>query len=352
MFLEAVQEAETLVNAKRQKPLHMNVDYFFIESDPDTCSFLAQSLRDRGFGQRIGTDIKILNGRFEEVVEQITQFIQKKTPRNRRSIFLLDQYGYKDVPTPLVRSILSQLPAAEIILTFNVDSFINFASDSPLTTSLLQQIGIPDVLQGRSIEEIKKSKRDFRLYIQSCLYRGLVDACGASFYTPFFIRTGGHGDYWLVHLSRHPRARDVMARVHWSNSNNFIHYGGPGIEMFQVLGYNPILDDSLTGQSSLGFCFDDPAADASIKALMEQLPHIIYASLEGISFGKLFAATCNTSPADGAKYKEALALLVQHKEIDIISPDGYRRLKASTITDKDQLLACRQTSFTFGLTTN
>ena len=138
-----------------------------------------------------------------------------------------------------------------------------------------------------------------------------------------------------------------MARVHWSNSNNFIHYGGPGIEMFQALGYNPILDDRLTGQSNLGFCFDDPAADASIKALMEQLPHIIYASPEGILFGELFAATCNTSPADGAKYKEALALLVQHKEIEIISSDGNRRLKASTITDRDQLVPSRQTSFTF-----
>jgi three-Cys-motif partner protein len=346
MFLQAVQEAEALVNAKRQKPLHMNVDYFFIESDPDPYSVLEKSLRDRGFGQRIGLDINVVKGRFEEEVERITKFIRKKTPRNGRSIFLLDQYGYKDVPTSLVRSILSQLPAAEIILTFNVDSFINFASDSPLTTSLLKQIGIPDVLRGRSFDDIKKSEKDFRLYIQSCLYRGLVDECGASFYTPFFIRTEGHGDYWLVHLSQHPRARDVMARVHWSNSNNFIHYGGPGIEMFHALGYNAILDDTLTGQSDLGFCFDDPAAAASIKALMEQLPHIIYARLEGILFGELFAATCNTSPADGAKYKEALALLVQHKEIEIISSDGNRRLKASTITDRDQLLASRQASFT------
>lgn len=347
MFLNAVKEAEALINQKRQNPLRMNVDYFFVDAEPDTCSFLIKTLRDQGYSGRIGADIKVLNGRFELEATRIREFIRTKNPRNGRSIFLLDQYGYKDVPTPLIRLILAELPAAEVVLTFNVDSFINFASDSQVTTNLLQQIGIPDVLRGRSIEDIKKNEKDFRLYIQSCLYRELVEACGARFYTPFFIRTEGHGDYWLVHLSQHPRARDVMARVHWSNNNNFIHYGGAGIDMFQALGYSAERDDSLTGQSNLGFCFDDPAANASVTTLMEQLPDIIYANQEGISFGEIFAMTCNTSPADSAKYKEALSQLVQQKDIEVVSPDGKRRLKASTITDKDQLVPSRQTSFRF-----
>jgi hypothetical protein len=66
---------------------------------------------------------------------------------------------------------------------------------------------MPDVLRGRSIEDIKSNERDFRLYIQSCLYRELVESCGAAYFTVFFIRTEGYGDYWLVHLSQHPTAR-------------------------------------------------------------------------------------------------------------------------------------------------
>ena len=81
--------------------------------------------------------------------------------------------------------------------------------------------------------------------------------------------------------------------------------------------------------------------------MTEQLPHIIYANQEGISFGELFATTCNTSPADSTKYKEALARLVQLKEIEIVSPEGGRRYKASTVTDKDQLVPSKQTSFGF-----
>ena len=347
VFLNAAKEAEALINLQRQKPLRMNVDYFFVEVDPDAFRLLSRALDEQGYKQRISSDIKIMNSRFEIEADGIRKFISDKNPRNGRSIFFLDQYGYKDVPTALIRSILSELPAAEIILTFNVDSFINYASDSQVTTSLLQQIGIPDVLRGRTIEDIKGKEKDFRLYIQSCLYRDLVEACGARYYTLFFIRTEGHGDYWLVHLSQHPRARDVMTKVHWEKNNNFIHYGGPGIDMFRVLGYSANRDASFTGQSSLGFCFDDPASDSSLATLTEQLPHIIYANQEGISFGELFATTCNTSPADSTKYKEALARLVQLKEIEIVSPDGGRRYKASTVTDKDQLVPSRQTSFGF-----
>lgn len=164
----------------------------------------------------------------------------------------------------------------------------------------------------------------------------------------YFIRTTGHGDYWLVHLSQHPRARDVMTRVHWMKNNNFIHYGGAGIHMFRALGYSADRDESFTRQSSLGFCFDESAVAASVSTLMEQLPRLIHARPEGLSFGELFAATCNTSPADSAKYKAALAALAQHKEIQIVSTKGGRRHSASTIVDGDRLVTSAQRSFGFG----
>lgn len=347
IFLEAATEAEALINRERQKPLRMNLDYFFVEKKKAVHQQLLHTLTCRGYGVRVGRDIRVLHGEFDDHVNTIRAFINAKSPKNGRSIFLLDQYGYSKVPAAIIRTILAELPRAEIILTFNVDAFINFANDAH-TNKLLQQIGVPDVLRGRTIDDIKRNEKDFRLYIQSCLYKGLVDACGARYYTPFFVRNPeGHGDYWLVHLSQVPRARDVMTRIHWKKNNNFIHYGGAGLNMFQVLGYSSERDSAYTGQASLGFCFDDPAKDASVKALMEQLPHIVYAHQDGVSFGELFATTCNTSPADADKYKEALAGIASQKDIEIVGPDGARRLKASTITDKDQLVPSRQHGFAF-----
>lgn len=346
-FLQSAEAAAEILNRSRQKPLQMNIDYFFVELDGNAYASLERTLIDQGYGSRIGKDIHLFKSAFETQVASILQFIAKKSPRRGRSIFLLDQYGYSEVPTAQIRGIFQALPAAEVLLTFNVDSFLTYASDSAATKKTLTDIGIPDVLRGRTLEDIKRNEKDWRLYIQSGLYRDLVEACGASYYTLFFIRTDGHGDYWLVHLSQHPRARDVMARVHWSKNNNFIHYGGAGIDMFRVLGYSADRDSNFTGQDSLGFCFDDIAGESSVSALMTQLPRLIYAHDDGLSFGELFATTCNLSPADSVRYKEALERLAQHKEIDIIAPDGARRLKASTITDKDQLVRAAQGTFNF-----
>ena len=105
---------------------------------------------------------------------------------------------------PTIRKIIQALPGSEVILTFAVDSMLNYVTDQKgMTQGLLNKIGIPDALRGRAIEDIKKNKGDWRLFIQSCLYKDLVDGCGAKYYTLFFIRSDkGYGDYWLIHFLR------------------------------------------------------------------------------------------------------------------------------------------------------
>lgn len=347
VFLEAAQEAQALIALGRKKPLHWNLDYFFVEKNRNAHRLLSATLTVRGYGDRIGKDIHLIHGAFENNAEAIMGFVQQKSPRKGRSIFLLDQYGYAEVPTSQIRSIFHRLPTAEVILTFAVDAFINFASDSPATRRQLEKLDLPDLLKGRTFEDIKRHEKDVRLYIQSCLYQGLVERCGAKFFTVFFIRTSGHGDYWLVHLSQHPRARDVMTTVHWNKNNHFIHYGGAGLDMFRALGYNTRDDRSFTGQNELGFCFDEAASAASVSALVNQVSPLVHARPEGISFGELFANHCNSSPADSAKYRLALEQLVSHKEIVVTSPTGARRVRASTIGDRDVLTTSQQRFFSF-----
>lgn len=344
-FLEATAEAEALLNAQRIKPLAMNLDYFFVEEHPSSAAYLRQALAERGYADRLDRDIRVLQGEFRKHSPAIMQFIAEKTSRKGRSIFLLDQYGYSDVLFPQIRELL-RFPAAEVILTFAVDAFIKYASDLPQTQNTLDRIGVPDVLKGRTIEDIKANEADFRLYIQACMHDALVRACGASYFTVFFIRTEGYGDYWLVHLSQHHRARDVMTAVHWQNHSSFVHYGGAGLDMFN-LGYDSRRDADFTGQHALPFDFSDSARDRSHKALMDQLVRRIYARDEGLSFGTLYSTTCNLTPADSALFKEVVADLANHKDVDVVSPKGARRTKASTIHDDDLITPARQVRLQF-----
>ena len=193
-MLQAAQEAEVLVNRNRHKPVALNLDYFFIEENRSSALHLEHELRQHGYGSRLGNDIFLRNALFDNQADEIVAYVKKRSPRAGRAIFLLDQYGYSQVPMPLISKIIRQLPGSEVILTFAVDSMLNYVTDRKWATqAMLNNIGLPDVLRGRTIEDIKSKETDWRLFIQSCLYKELVDNCGAKYYTLFFIRSDkGH----------------------------------------------------------------------------------------------------------------------------------------------------------------
>ncbi len=339
--LEAVKESEYLLNKNRTKSLRLDVDYIFVEENKDTFNYLQYVLGKQGYLHSSNQKIQMYNGNFLNYAGSIVEFIQKKSPRNGRSIFILDQYGYSDVPTGLIRNIFHNLPGAEVILTFSVDSFINFADGSKTTADLLNKIGIhaPEIFNSISLSELKVQDKSWRLFIQAVLHEKLITASNARFFTPFFIRnSGGHGDYWLIHMSQHHKARDVMAEVHWLHQNNFIHYGNSGLDMFNLVGYDPSRDDNFYGQSALGFEFDELAKNASIQQLVEQFPRIIHAHEQGINFEAMFSMTCNKTPATANIYREALGRLVAEKEIQILGTDGSIRRNGNSIKLSDQII--------------
>ncbi|ADH87261.1 three-Cys-motif partner protein TcmP [Desulfurivibrio alkaliphilus] len=346
VMLQAVKEAEFLINKDRHKKVRFLVDYFFIEQNVNTFEVLKHQLNERGYGKNIGDSIHLFRSDFLSESEKIFSFIRKKG-RAARAIFLLDQYGYSEVPITSIANLLYTLPGSEVIFTFSVDSFINYASDNDCTIKVLNKIGLSNLFRDKSIEEIKKSNSKWRLFIQSSLYQHLVQKCGAKYYTPFFIRSSkGHGDYWLLHFSQQPRARDVMTRIHWDKNNYFIHYGDSGLDMFNMLGYDPNKDEDYTGQLKL-FCFDDSAQNSSVSKLQDQIPRLIYPNPEGVSLSNLFSETCNSTPASLDIYRKALGQLIKNKQLEIVSPDGKRRRSAGAIHDKDRIMPPRQRRFIF-----
>ena len=66
--------------------------------------------------------------------------IKSKSKKNGRSIFILDQYGYKDAPIPVIRKIFLSLKKAEVILTFSIDSLIDYLTEN--NPKVLQNMGL------------------------------------------------------------------------------------------------------------------------------------------------------------------------------------------------------------------
>jgi len=346
IILEAVREAEVRVNVRqdRRKPIVIDVELICIDTKKQSLDYLQRLLQERGYGAAIADgQIKLVKGEFAERCDAAIQRARDRSPRSGRALFVLDQYGYSDVPMQCLREIFAKLKFAEVILTFYIDTLISYLSEKNLA-AFEQATGISATLRASEIDAIKKSPR-WRVHLQSSLYQNLTEQCSAQFFTPFFIRPErGHGDFWLLHLSQHWKARDVMASTHWQHNNHFSHYGDAGFHMFST-GYIGKIDDEHKLQA--GFDFSEVAATVSKETMMEQIPAMLFDGAEGMSFEQFFLKLINTTPATRDMVESTLLEL--HKGGEIIVVDGSGDPSKARVNLKaDHVLRLpSQRSFTF-----
>jgi len=330
IMLEAMQRAGEMAQEKRSKTFNLDVQYIFIEKDPLALNYLRDVLAKSEYSHLVRDGkIELIEGEFTKQVPKITKFV-KARGRAGRAIFVLDQFGYSDVPLPTVQNILATLDNAEIILTFATDFLIDYLSENELTQQMLENVGIS--LPSKTISTAKE-KSDWRRTIQFALHDQIPSKTGARYYTPFFIRSeDSHRDFWLIHLSGHFKARDVMVGLHWKENTSFAHYGKPGLRM---LGYDQKNDPDWSEQLLLPqFSFDQDAFESSHEELLEQLPEKISAFPDGIPFKDLFANLTNECPVTAEMMKGVLADLARHGIIKVQDEKGLTTRQKGLLPDK------------------
>ena len=282
----------------------------------------------------------MVNDAFETALPRIIQRVQARG-RAQRCIFFLDQFGYTQISFDTVRSILTRIQNPEIILTFAVDHLIHYLNNSPEFIEAVK----PVELSTQHVQELicLKGQREARWVIQNFLYTHLVHQTEAPYYTCFFIKSPeSHRSYWLVHISKHPKARDEMALQHWALGNHFIHHGREGLRM---LGFDPNHD---AHQIPLDFMFDDNAEARSRTALRRELPPLIFDRhrlADGPpTMGRLFSTIANDTPATTELISKVLVGLREDEEIEIVTKDGRPKPRSTHVEWSDVILPARQRS--------
>lgn len=321
VLLKAVEKASKLIAAERKEhgrdKLNINVDFFFVEKEKAAVDYLQNALRSN----RCNT-AHVCHGEFAEHLPKIIQFIKNKSGgKPGRAIFVLDQFGFSEVLLTQMEQIMNSL-AAEIILTFAVDSLVAYLGDNRKPT--LKKIGFTDTDVAKIFN--RENPDQCRRIIQHVLSRHILNM--GKFFTPFYICSDRSSwGYWLVHVSKHYRARDEMMDLHWKRANDLLHHGGEGIDM---LGYRSGWDEQYTRQKILGdeFRFDAVAKKRVLTALRAEIPQIIHAK-EVIKYSDFLNMVFNHTPASREIMNEALWEGVESKEFSI------PRRAAKNIDDSD-----------------
>lgn len=344
LILNAIQEAEAYIRTVRKKITPHDIidaDFYFIEKEKKYMEYLRYEITNSVFKSQLDTNILTCEGLFHK---KIVDVVKRITQRNRaqRAIFILDQFSYKDVPMDTINWILNTVNHSEIILTFSFSSLVSFISGKKdHSTKATDNIQLTKHLDLNRIEELRESEF-FQQAVQEQLAGAIFKASGAKHMTLFFVTPKKGRPYWLVHLSKTYRARDVMMSLHYKHANQFSHSLGEGI--FQ-LGYQSKYKKDVYALELLDdFNFTDVAKNRSIETLSYELPKLIRDHNFAASFTDLMDHIGSFTPALESHMKEALQPAIDSKEIVVVSKDGVVREKATAIKSSDSIEVGKQRS--------
>ena len=314
IMLEESRDAKKRLVEGRTKPLAFNFKHYFIDSEQAHADYLNKELMDRC--HLPSEDISIHVGEFEQLAPTIIESIKRRQPRAGRSIFLLDQCGYSNASLHLIGRILSELPAAEVILTIAVDALFNFMTTTPRFLRAVAPLSLREEQMKAWVEQRGDSGR---AVVQRAFRRHVRAVTGAGFDTPFFIKPAkSRRALWFVHLSRHPTARNVMVERHWAEQGTFEHYGPAGLHMMGL--------DALNDQPDL-FRFAGDDETRLNDALRKSMPSEIHAlaSETPVSVETMRSLFANETAARFHDLDQVVIDLFRGKEVDILDARGRRR---------------------------
>ncbi len=343
--LDTVAEQQARLNIGRVKARKVDAKFYFVEKQRASLAYLKALLETRVGHQRIGSDVLLLEGLFQERVDAIIGDIRSRAG-GERALFLLDQFSYDQVSGSLLKRIFSEVKGAEVLLTFNVDSLISFLSNTQKSRDKLTEMGLEKYVDWDVIDALKTAPpAQWRSMIQRNLARGLVETSGAKHYTIFYITPLGKTpwSYWLVHLSNSFKARDVMMGLHWQMANHFSHYLEP--DLF-TLGYRGHNDSTATKQAAFELGdehrFDAIADERCRTGLARKLVPLIFDGGQQTRFGDLLETMGSATPATADMIRAALGPAIQQGDLVAITEKGARREKGSTLRATDVLSASPQ----------
>ncbi len=334
VMIEAVRRAEERLNRGRRKPLTIEAQFIFVDQNAAATEHLEAALDQTGLREATTGRIYVRTANASCAMPDIVRSA-KAWSQKGRSIFLLDQCGYTDVPHRDVRMIYRELPKSEVIVTYAFGAIYDYMTDSSEFLAALAPIELP-VEQLRELLASRQFKAG-RYFAGRLLGQHLQHRVGSQFASRFFLRSERSGrDMWLVHYSKVLRSRLAMGDTHWSVQNS-ITQGEAGLDM---VGFRPQWED----QIGFDFGFDESDAGRMHTALMRDLPRWLdqFEFDDAPTFDALLSLLADGTAATEDQFRKALNALLREGEVEVLTPSGANKRRDTLIHPSHRIRLPRQ----------
>lgn len=343
VLLHSVERARQRLNQGRKKPLEICANFRFSDQNADHVEFLREVISQSEFADHLGSGIDLRVGKFADLLPGYIRDIKSRQSAGR-SIFVLDQFGYTDVPMTSLRMLFAQLHKAEVLLTFSIDALLNYLTEDSGSRAGLAQFGV-DTGFLLSWADWKSDKMLGRATAQRVIMEELRAGSGAEFFTPFMLHSSTD-NRWMVlaHLSQNQAARDKMLSVHWEQQNSFRHIGRGSLYQ---LGF----DQRCIEQDTMLFNFATSDREQMSKELANELPGRVFDLLK-VAGGELpvhefLSAVGNQTAATNEDLLAVLGLLSVDGHLGARKRSGGMKRPSTLISTSDTLVLPEQPKFYF-----
>ena len=340
VMIDAVRRAEARMNVGRRKPLRIQAKFFFVDEDANAIEYLRDAIGTMEASQGLPGTISLQHATASNSLSGIIREIADWSPAGR-SIFFLDQCGYRDAPHRDVRLIYQSLPKSEVIVTYNFGSIYDYMNDNaPFLAATAPLELTSDHLRALLKERDRQAGRYFAGRLLGQLFKANV---GSRFASRFFLHSKDAGrDMWFVHYSKVPRSRLVMSDAHWAIKNSAITQGKAGLDM---LGFSP----NWEAQIGLDFGFDHTDEGRMHAALMADLPRWLNQFEQNAppTFDTLLALSADNTAATETQFNSALRALETQDEIEVLTPSGATKRSTAHLRAQHRIILPRQGRFCF-----
>lgn len=334
IFVEQLASAIEAVNlgraAQKMPQVTLQCRLSLNDADPDVIAILKENMAPAlapfvGHPQ-ISFDVSYSTLSFEQAVPAFRQAVEAGGYKS--VLFNLDQCGHSQVDLGTLKSLMDAAPSVEIFYTFMIEAMLAYLSQgSP--ERLLRQLEPAGVTSLSRLDEVI-NKEEWLARAEKVVFDTLQGL--APFASPFSINNPEGWRYWLIHLAKQPRARQVYNDVLHANSSSQAHYGRAGLRM---LSYNPDHEGAL-------YLFAGDDRERAREALCEDIPRVIASSGNRMSVADFYASVYNQTPAHNDDIHSAM---LANPDLEVLTPAGKPRQKPHTIAASDIIKLKRQQTF-------
>ena len=198
-----------LIDHRAKNQIRSEVNYLFIENDPDRSNHLEGILDDLEDELPSKCNYNVITSTFDETLTEVLADIEEQRTRLAPAFVMIDPFGVSKTPMSVVERILDN-PKSEVYISFMYEWINRFRNHPNFERHLDELFGCPDWRRGLDIAGGKRRRKFFYN-----LYKSQLKKSGAKYTVHFELYEDKRHVYTIFFGTQHLDGCDKMKQAIW-----------------------------------------------------------------------------------------------------------------------------------------